>query len=137
VHADLARLAGGAAALAFAAALLASGISSSSVGTFAGQVVMAGFVKLRIALVLRRLVTMLPALGVLAAGLNVTDVLNISQVALSFGIPFALVPLVAITGDRTVMGPFVNSRRMTALMVAITVLVVVLNAVLLCSGVSS
>jgi manganese transport protein len=130
-HAGLAQLAGGAAALTFAVALLASGISSSSVGTFAGQVVMAGFVNLRIALVLRRLLTMLPALAVLWAGMEITDVLNISQVALSFGIPFAMVPLVAITRDRKVMRGFANSRLLTVAMVAITAAVIVLNAALL------
>jgi manganese transport protein len=99
-HAGLSRLAGGAAALVFAVALLASGVSSSSVGTLAGQVAMAGFVQIRIPLVVRRLITMLPSLAVLAVGLNSTDVLNASQVALSFGIPFALVPLIAITRDQ-------------------------------------
>jgi manganese transport protein len=76
------------------------GVSSSSVGTLAGQVAMAGFVQIRIPLVVRRLITMLPSLAVLAVGLNSTDVLNASQVALSFGIPFALVPLIAITRDQ-------------------------------------
>ena len=91
------RLLGGGAALAFAVALLASGLSSSSVGTYAGQVVMQGFIDRRIPLFLRRLVTMLPALVVLAIGLDATDVLVISQVVLSFGIPFALVPMILLT----------------------------------------
>ncbi|MBB5159193.1 Nramp family divalent metal transporter [Saccharopolyspora phatthalungensis] len=130
-HAGLATLAGGGAALVFAVALLASGISSSSVGTFAGQVVMAGFLNFRIPLVLRRLITMLPALAVIGLGMNATDVLNFSQVVLSFGIPFALVPLVLITRDRATMGAFSNSRRMTALMTLITAVIVGLNAYLL------
>ncbi len=79
----------------FAVALLASGISSSSVGTYAGQVVMAGFVNLRISLFARRTLTMLPALVVLAVGVSPTSALVFSQVVLSFGIPFALVPLAA------------------------------------------
>lgn len=130
-HAGLAALAGGAAALVFAAALLASGISSSSVGTFAGQVVMAGFLNFRIPLVLRRLITMLPALLVIGLGMNATDVLNFSQVVLSFGVPFALIPLVLITRDSTVMGSFANSRRTTMIMTLITSLIVSLNAYLL------
>src|SRR6202022_719486 len=92
-HAGLGRLVGGGAALAFAAALLASGLSSSSVGTYAGQVVMQGFIRRRIPLFLRRGLTMLPALVVLEFGLPPTASLVISQVVLSFGIPFALVPL--------------------------------------------
>ncbi|GAB3677770.1 Nramp family divalent metal transporter [Saccharopolyspora tripterygii] len=130
-HAGLATLAGGSAALIFAVALLASGISSSSVGTFAGQVVMAGFLNLRIPLVLRRLITMLPAILVIALGMNATDVLNFSQVVLSFGVPFALLPLLLITRDSAIMGSFTNSRRMTALMTVITSVIVSLNGYLL------
>src|SRR5205085_3712106 len=106
-------LVGGTAALAFAVALLASGTSSSSVGTYAGQVVMAGFVNLRISLFARRGLTMLPALVVLAVGVSPTDALVLSQVVLSFGIPFALVPLVLLTRRRDVMGELVN-RRLTS-----------------------
>ncbi|GAB3693173.1 Nramp family divalent metal transporter [Saccharopolyspora sp. ID03-671] len=130
-HAGLVTLAGGTAALIFAVALLASGISSSSVGTFAGQVVMAGFLNFRIPLLLRRLITMLPALLVIALGMNATDVLNFSQVVLSFGVPFALIPLVLITRDSAVMGSFSNSRRMTMLMTVITSVIVCLNGYLL------
>ena len=130
-HAGLATLAGGGAALVFAVALLASGISSSSVGTFAGQVVMAGFLDLRIPLMLRRLITMLPALAVLALGVNPTDALNFSQVMLSFGIPFALVPLLLVTRDRAVMGGFANARWLTRLMAAITAVIIGLNGYLL------
>ncbi len=112
-HAAIGHLVGGGAALAFAVALLASGASSSSVGTYAGQVVMAGFIGVRIRLWVRRLVTMLPALIVLATGVNATDALVLSQVVLSFGIPFALVPLVVLTSRRDVMGAQVNGRVMT------------------------
>ena len=109
-HHQLADTVGGGAALAFAVALLASGVSSSSVGTYAGQVVMAGFLGVRINVLLRRTVTMLPALIILAAGVSTTDALVLSQVVLSFGIPFALIPLVVFTGRRDVMGAEVNGR---------------------------
>jgi manganese transport protein len=111
-HAQIGHLVGGGAALAFAVALLASGASSSSVGTYAGQIVMAGFIGVRIRLWVRRVVTMLPALIVLATGVNATDALVLSQVVLSFGIPFALVPLVVLTSRRDVMGAQVNGRVM-------------------------
>ncbi len=107
-HAQFGHLVGGGAALAFAVALLASGASSSSVGTYAGQVVMAGFIGVRIPLLLRRAVTMIPALVVLAVGVSPTRALVLSQVVLSFGIPLALVPLVMLTGRRDVMGVHVN-----------------------------
>jgi manganese transport protein len=109
-HAQLGRLVGGGAALAFAVALLASGASSSSVGTFAGQVVMAGFIGMRIRMGIRRTVTMLPALIILGLGVSATGALVLSQVVLSFGIPFAVVPLVVFTGRRDVMGEHVNGR---------------------------
>ena len=107
-HAELGRLVGGGAALMFAVALLASGLSSSSVGTYAGQVVMGGFINVRIPLLVRRAVTMAPALAVLAAGVSPTSALVLSQVVLSFGIPFALIPLVLLTSRRGVMGVHVN-----------------------------
>ena len=103
-HEGLGQLIGGSAALAFAVALLASGLSSSSVGTYAGQVVMQGFIRRRIPLLIRRGVTMLPALVVLGLGLPATDSLVVSQVVLSFGIPFALVPLWMLTRRADIMG---------------------------------
>jgi manganese transport protein len=130
-HAELQRLVGGGAALAFAVALLISGASSSSVGTYAGQVVMAGFVGVRVPLWARRAVTMLPALVLLAAGANPTDALVLSQVVLAFGIPFALVPLVAITSDRGVMGVHVNRRATTLAAAAVAGLVTLLNVFLI------
>jgi manganese transport protein len=130
-HAELARLVGGGAALAFAVALFASGASSSSVGTYAGQVVMAGFVNVRVPLPLRRAITMAPALAVLAAGLNPTAALVLSQVVLSFGIPFALVPLVLLTGSRDVMGAYANRPAARAAAWACALLVSGLNVVLL------
>jgi manganese transport protein len=130
-HAQLERLVGGGAALAFAVALLASGASSSSVGTYAGQVVMAGFIRVRVPLLARRAVTMLPALAVLAAGVSPTSALVASQVVLAFGIPFALVPLLAITADGTVMGEHVNRRLTTVTATAVATLVTLLNAFLI------
>ncbi|MBV8066007.1 MAG: Nramp family divalent metal transporter [Actinobacteria bacterium] len=130
-HAAFGHLVGGGAALAFAVALLASGASSSSVGTYAGQVVMAGFVGLRIPLYVRRLVTMVPALVVLAIGVSPTSALVLSQVVLSFGIPFALVPLVLLTSRRDVMGVHVNRRATTLVAGAATLLVVGLNVFLI------
>jgi manganese transport protein len=130
-HAGIARLAGGGAALAFAVALLSSGLSSSSVGTYAGQVVMQGFIGRRVPLFARRAVTMLPALVVLGLGLPVTASLVLSQVVLSFGIPFALVPLLLLTRRPDVMGPLVNRRLTTVTTGAITALIIVLNVYLL------
>jgi manganese transport protein len=134
-HSELVRLVGGTAALAFAVALLASGVSSSSVGTYAGQVVMAGFINVRIPLMVRRAVTMVPALVVLAIGVSPTSALVLSQVVLSFGIPFALVPLVLLTRRRDVMGIHVNSRLTSAVAIGISVLIAGLNVYLLASKV--
>jgi manganese transport protein len=130
-HADLGRLLGGGAALAFAVALLASGLSSSSVGTYAGQVVMQGFIGRRIPVFLRRAITMVPALVVLAAGLPPTGSLVISQVVLSFGIPLALVPLILLTRRADVMGTLVNRSLTTWAAAAVAGLIIVLNGYLL------
>ncbi|MGI8591011.1 MAG: Nramp family divalent metal transporter [Nakamurella sp.] len=130
-HAGLNQYVGGAAAMAFAIALLASGLSSSSVGTYAGQVVMQGFIRKRIPLFLRRVLTMLPALAVLALGLNTTTSLVVSQVVLSFGIPFALTPLVLLTRRRDVMGSFANRKPTTTAAALIVSLIVALNIYLL------
>ena len=117
-------------AIAFGLALLASGFASSSVGTFAGQVVMQGFIKRKVPLLVRRLVTMIPALVVLALGLDPTRSLVLSQVVLSFGIPFALVPLVMLTRRRDVMGELVNRRVTTVVAGAVAALIVALNGFL-------
>jgi manganese transport protein len=119
------------AAVAFGLALLASGLSSSSVGTYAGQVVMQGFIRRSIPLALRRLVTMAPALLVLAIGVNPTKALVISQVVLSFGIPFALVPLVLLTRKRELMGALVNRAYTTAAASGVAALIIALNVFLL------
>jgi manganese transport protein len=130
-HQELGHLVGGTAALAFAVALLASGTSSSSVGTYAGQVVMAGFINIRIPVSLRRALTMSPAIAVLAAGLNPTSALVLSQVVLSFGIPLALVPLVTLTSRRDVMGVHVNHRLTTVLAWTCAIVITALNGFLI------
>jgi manganese transport protein len=130
-HAGLERLVGGGAALAFALALLASGFASSSVGTFAGQVVMQGFIARAIPLAVRRAVTMTPALIVLGIGVDPSRALVISQVALSFGIPFALIPLVWLTARRDIMGAFVNRRPTTVTAGVVATLISALNIFLL------
>ncbi len=119
------------AATLFAVALLASGFASSSVGTYAGQVIMDGFLRRRIPLFLRRALTMIPALAVLALGVDPTWALVMSQVVLSFGIPFALVPLLLLTRRRDVMGELVNRRGTTVVAVLVTGVILTLNAVLL------
>jgi manganese transport protein len=133
LHSSLGHLVGGSASLAFAVALLASGLSSSSVGTYAGQVVMQGFIRKRIPLLLRRAVTMAPALIVLGLGVNTTDSLVISQVVLSFGIPFALVPLAMLTRRTDVMGALVNRPVTNVALLGVTAMIVALNVYLIVS----
>ena len=130
-YAGFEELLGPGAAIAFGLALLASGLSSSSVGTFAGQVVMQGFIKRSIPLLVRRLVTMTPALIVLGIGVDPTRALVISQVVLSFGIPFALVPLVMLSRRRDIVGTLVNARVTTIAACAVASLIVALNMFLL------
>jgi manganese transport protein len=125
------KYAGAGAALAFALALLASGFASSSVGTYSGQVVMQGFIARTIPLAVRRLVTMAPALIVLAIGLDPSRALIMSQVVLSFGIPFALVPLVLLTSRRDLMGSLVNRRVTTIVASVVAALISALNLFLL------
>ena len=121
----------GNAATVFGIALLASGFASSSVGTMAGQVVMQGFIRRRIPIFMRRAITLAPALIVLGVGLNPTDALVISQVVLSFGIPFALIPLLLIARRRDVMGALVNPPWLSALASVIGGLIIALNLFLL------
>jgi manganese transport protein len=132
-HHQLGQDVGGGAALAFAAALLASGTSSSSVGTYAGQVVMAGFLGVRINVLVRRVVTMLPALIILALGVSTTGALVFSQVVLSFGIPFALIPLVVLTSRREVMGAHVNGPILRVVAFAVAGLITAMNVFLIVS----
>jgi manganese transport protein len=122
---------GRSASILFGVALLASGLSSSSVGTLAGQVVMQGFVRRSIPLFLRRGITMVPALLVIAAGIDPSRALVVSQVVLSFGIPFALVPLLWFCRDRRLMGALVNRPLTTAASVVVATVIVALNLFLL------
>jgi manganese transport protein len=118
-------------AILFGVALLASGLSSSSVGTLSGQVVMQGFINRQIPLFLRRLITMAPALVILGIGLNPSRSLVISQVVLSFGIPFALIPLLIFCRNRNLMGTLVNHKITTAVASVVVALIVSLNVFLI------
>lgn len=130
-YAGLREVLGPFAALLFALALLASGFASSSVGTLAGQIVMEGFLRVHVPLVVRRLVTLTPALVVLAVGVDPTQALVVSQVVLSFGIPFALIPLVMFTRRVDVMGALVNRRSTTVAASVVATVIVALNVVLI------
>ena len=137
VHARLGTLIGGGAALIFAVALMASGLSSSSVGTYAGQIVMAGFMNWRIPLAARRALTMLPSVAILAFAVNTSQALVYSQIALSFGIPFALFPLLIITRDGTVMRDMANRRLTSTLMLLTAITITGLNLYLLYDAVAA
>jgi manganese transport protein len=130
-HRTLIPLLGKASGVVFAVSLLASGLSSSTVGTMAGQVIMQGFLHRQVSVWIRRLVTMLPALAVIAWGLDPTRTLVLSQVVLSFGLPFALVPLVLFTRRRDLMGALTNGPLTTVAAVLSTGLIVALNIFLL------
>lgn len=118
-------------ALLFAIGLLASGLASSSVGAYAGAMIMQGLLRRSVPLATRRLVTLLPALVILAVGVDPSRALVLSQVVLSFGLPFALIPLVRLTGDARVMGADVNHRVTTALGWVVAALITLLNVVLI------
>jgi len=129
-HAGIADQLGPGIALCFALSLLASGLASSSVGTLSGQIVMSGFLGISLRVTVRRIVTLTPALLLLALGVDATTALIDSQVVLSFGLPFALVPLVLLTRDPGVMGSFVNRRRTTVAATVVVTLVVALDLAL-------
>ena len=122
-------------AIVFSIGLLASGLASTSVGSYAGATIMSGLLRRRIPLILRRTLTLVPALLLLGFGADPTAVLVISQVVLSFGIPFALVPLLRLTNNREVMGEFANTATARVVLVVSVVLVIGLNASLLVLGV--
>ena len=130
-HKTLQPLLGSASATLFAVALIASGLSSSAIGTLAGQVVMQGFIRKKIPIAVRRIVTMAPAFVAIGIGVDPSRTLVISQVVLSFGIPFALVPLVLFTSRRSLMGVLVNHRTTVVVASAVAALIVVLNVFLL------
>jgi manganese transport protein len=130
-HATLGPLVGPASAALFAVALLCSGLSSSTVGTMAGQMILEGFLQVRFSIFLRRLLTLLPAVIVIAIGLDPLRILLLSQAALSFTLPFALVPLLLLTQRAKVMDRFVNGRVIQSLGWLSTTVILSLNGMLL------
>ncbi len=131
MHAATAAVLGGGVATLFAVGLLVSGLASTAVGCYAGAVIMDGLLKRRISLLVRRVVTLVPALILLGFNVEPTWLLVLSQVALSFGIPFAIVPLLLVTSRRSIMGEQVNSRLVTGLTGLIVALIVALNIALI------
>ncbi len=130
-HRTLGPLLGEASAFIFAIALLCSGLSSSTVGTMAGQVIIEGFLDVKFSIFLRRLLTLIPAIIVIASGLDPLRILILSQVVLSFALPFALIPLLMLTGDRKVMGAFTNHRATHWLGWLTVTVIIALNVFLL------
>lgn len=130
-HAAVGEVLGPVAALLLAIGLLASGLASTSVGAYAGAMIMEGLLRRKIPLLMRRLVTLIPAITILAIGIDPTRALIISQVVLSFGIPFALIPLVRFTSDRVLMGADVNHRVTTALAWLVAIVISLLNVALI------
>jgi manganese transport protein len=130
-HETLTPLLGPLAAAVFAVALVSAGLSSSTTATLAGQFIIEGFLDVRFSLFVRRLITVIPALVVIAAGLDAYWILILSQVALSIQLPFAIVPLVWLTSRRDLMGDLVNRRRTTALAALVSLAIVALNVLLL------
>ena len=130
-HRTLEPILGATASTLFAVALLGSGLSSSAVGTLSGQVVMQGFIRRRIPVIVRRAITMIPAFVVVAIGVDPSRTLVLSQVVLSFGIPFALVPLVYFTSRRDLMGVLVNHKLTTAAAALVAAVIIALNVFLL------
>ena len=130
-HAAIGTALGPLIATVFGVGLLASGLASTSVGAYAGATIMAGLLHVSIPLLVRRVVTLIPALVILGLGVDPTLALVLSQVALSLGIPFVLVPLVVLTGRRAVLGDFANTLPLRVAAVVVTVLIVALNVTLL------
>jgi manganese transport protein len=130
-HAAVQNALGTGVALLFAIGLLASGLASSSVGSYAGAMIMSGLLRRSVPLLTRRLITLIPALAVLAIGVDPSRALVLSQVVLSFGLPFALLPLVRLTGDPRLMGADVNHRATPLLGWAVAALITLLNVVLI------
>lgn len=130
-HKSLQPLLGSLSSGAFGIALLASGFSSSTVGAMAGETVMDGFIDLKLPVIFRRLLTMLPGMIIIAAGVNPMKALVLSQVCLSFALPVAIIPMIIITGRKDIMGNFVNKPLVKALGIIITTAIIFMNAVLL------
>ena len=134
IQAGLSSTLGRGAGVAFGLALLASGLASSSVGTYAGQVIMEGFLRRRVPLIARRLVAVIPAMALLATGADPVQVLILSQVALAAGLPFALIPLIVLTSRRSVMGALASHPATTAAASVVAAVIIALNAVVLWQG---
>jgi manganese transport protein len=130
-HETLTPLLGGASATVFAVALLASGLSSSTTATLAGQIIIEGFLRIRFGLFLRRLITVIPAVVVIAMGLDAYWILIASQVALSIQLPFAIVPLVWLTARKDVIGPHANAPATTIVASIVAAVIICLNILLL------
>ncbi|WP_342491405.1 Nramp family divalent metal transporter [Bacillus sp. FSL R5-0422] len=124
-------LAGPVSAILFGVGLLVAGLSSSSVGTLSGDIIMQGFIQYRIPLYVRRLITIIPPIAIIASGVNPTSALVMSQVVLSFGIAFALIPLILFTSKKRIMGELTNARWVTGISWVIAALVVALNLFLI------
>ncbi|MGG5180702.1 Nramp family divalent metal transporter [Bacillus sp. MM09(2025)] len=124
-------LAGPVSAILFGVGLLVAGLSSSSVGTLSGDIIMQGFIQYRIPLYVRRLITIIPPIAIIASGVNPTSALVMSQVVLSFGIAFALIPLILFTSKKRIMGGLTNARWVTGISWVIAALVVALNLFLI------
>ena len=136
-HRMLEPLLGSLSSTAFGIALLASGLSSTSVGTLAGQAIMEGFIEVRLPVWVERVITVLPALAVVAVGVDPMEILVLSQVILSFALPAAIIPLLLITGDRRIMGPFRNDSWTSICGFVICGIIIVLNAALLLSSLAA
>jgi manganese transport protein len=130
-HAAIGQTLGPVVAALFGIGLLASGLASTSVGCYAGSAIMEGLLKVRIPLLARRVITLIPALALLASGVDPTWALVLSQVLLSLGIPFALIPLVVLSSDRGLMGGFANARWLRVVAWVVVVLIVSLNIALI------
>jgi manganese transport protein len=130
-HNTLVPLLGPAAGVAFALALLASGLASSTTATMAGQVIMDGFTSHKINVWVRRMITMVPSLIIIGLGIDPLRILVLSQVSLSFQLPFAVIPLILFTSNPQVMGPFVNGTRTKVAAWAAAGVIIGLNVVLL------
>ncbi|MCV7452789.1 Nramp family divalent metal transporter, partial [Micrococcus luteus] len=130
-HAAITTALGPAVGVLFGVGLLASGLASTAVGSYAGSEIMGGLLRWRIPQMLRRVLTLIPALLVIASGVDPTWALVLSQVLLSIGIPFAMIPLVRLTGARAVMGRHANSTPLQTVAWVVVALIVALNAVLL------
>ena len=130
-HAAITAALGPTVGVLFGVGLLASGLASTAVGSYAGSEIMGGLLRWRIPQMLRRVLTLIPALLVIASGVDPTWALVLSQVLLSIGIPFAMIPLVRLTGARAVMGRHANSTPLQTVAWVVVALIVALNAVLL------